>query len=174
MTKLFVGGFPLDMNELQLVQMISPYGEVSTIKIVRDKKTGKCKGYAFLEMMDKAGAENAIEALDGTMTANRPLNLNIVPDAPPAPSRPASFSRGPAKPRPAGGGGYSSGGNRTTGSGYSSGSDRSTGSGYNSGSDRNTGGGYGSGNRERTGNGGYNKDEKPGEFAKSKRPRKQF
>ena len=105
MTKLFVGGFPLDMNEIQLVQMVSPYGTVSTIKIVRDKKTGKCKGYAFLEMTDLAGAENAIEALDGTLTANRPLTLNIVPDAPPA--KP-SFSRNPNAGKPRTGGGYSS------------------------------------------------------------------
>jgi len=38
MTKLFVGGFPLDMTELELVQLVSPHGTVNTIKIVRDKK----------------------------------------------------------------------------------------------------------------------------------------
>jgi RNA recognition motif-containing protein len=83
MTKLFVGGFPLNMKELELVQLISPYGTVDTIKIVRDKKTGKCKGYAFLEMKDKAGAENAMDALNGVMLKDKALSLNIVPDAPP-------------------------------------------------------------------------------------------
>ena len=89
MTKLFVGGFPLDITELELVQLVSPHGTVNTIKIVRDKKTGKCKGYAFLEMADKIDAENAIYALNGTMTANRALSLNIVEEVPvkPAPSR---------------------------------------------------------------------------------------
>jgi RNA recognition motif-containing protein len=82
---LFVGGFPLDMNEMQLVQLVSPYGTVDTIKIVRDKKTGVCKGYAFLEMRDLAGAENAMNNLNGTTIQDKALTLNIVPDAPPTP-----------------------------------------------------------------------------------------
>ncbi|WP_295716318.1 RNA-binding protein [Mucilaginibacter sp.] len=77
MIKLFVGGFPLDMTELDLVKMINLHGEVSTIKIVRDKKTRICKGYAFLEMKDRAGAENAVNALDGTPIGDRTLNVKI-------------------------------------------------------------------------------------------------
>jgi RNA recognition motif-containing protein len=98
MTKLFVGGFPLNMKELELVQMISLYGTVSTIKIVRDKRTGKCKGYAFLEMTDRAGAENAIEALNGTVIKDKALSLNIVPDVPAPKQQPQRFS-----PRPGAG-----------------------------------------------------------------------
>jgi len=99
MTKLFVGGFPLNMKELELVQLVSPYGTVDTIKIVRDKKTGKCKGYAFLEMSDLAGAENAMDALNGVMLKDKALTLNIVPEtvAPPKPA-PQKFA-----PRPAAG-----------------------------------------------------------------------
>ena len=47
MVKLFVGGFPLDITELELVQLFNLHGDVATIKIVRDKKTRMCKGYAF-------------------------------------------------------------------------------------------------------------------------------
>ncbi|OKS85427.1 RNA recognition motif domain-containing protein [Mucilaginibacter polytrichastri] len=82
MVKLFIGGFPLDILEIDLVKLVSPYGTVSTIKIVRDKKTGQCKGYAFLEMTDLAGAENAISALDGTEMGSRVLSLNITEDKP--------------------------------------------------------------------------------------------
>jgi RNA recognition motif-containing protein len=66
MSKLFVGGFPLDMNEMELVQLVAPHGEVKTIKIVRDKATKICKGYAFLEMATPEDARQSIEALDGT------------------------------------------------------------------------------------------------------------
>jgi RNA recognition motif-containing protein len=82
MIKLFVGGFPLDMTELDLVKMINLHGEVSTIKIVRDKKTRICKGYAFLEMKDRAGAENAVNALDGTPIGDRTLNVKINEETP--------------------------------------------------------------------------------------------
>ncbi|MDN3584545.1 RNA recognition motif domain-containing protein [Mucilaginibacter flavus] len=77
MVKLFVGGFPLDMTELDLVKMVNLHGEVSTIKIVRDKKTRICKGYAFLEMKDREGAENTVIALDGTPMGDRVLNVKI-------------------------------------------------------------------------------------------------
>jgi len=80
MVKLFVGGFPLEMTELELVKMIGPHGDVETIKIVRDKKTRICKGYAFLEMKDRTGAENAVIALDGTEIGDRVLSVKINDD----------------------------------------------------------------------------------------------
>ena len=90
MVKLFVGGFPLDMTELEIVQRVALYADVQTIKIVRDKKTKVCKGYAFLEVTDRAGAEQAMDALNGTQIAGRDLLLNIVEEDQPkkAPSRP--------------------------------------------------------------------------------------
>lgn len=82
MVKIFVGGFPLEMTELELVQMVAPYGDVCTIKIVRDKKTKICKGYAFLEVTDRHGAEQIIAALNGTMLGGRQLSISIKEDEP--------------------------------------------------------------------------------------------
>jgi len=82
MVKIFLGGFPPDSTELELVQLVSPYAEVSTIKIVRDKVTKKCKGYAFLELKDEAGADRAMDALDGLSLKGKPLSVNKVIDAP--------------------------------------------------------------------------------------------
>lgn len=80
MTKIFLSGFPLDSMELELVQLVSTYAEVSTIKIVRDKATKKCKGYAFLEITDEAGADRAMDALDGTKWKGKVLTVNKVPE----------------------------------------------------------------------------------------------
>lgn len=94
----------MDMTELDLVKIINLHGEVSTIKIVRDKKTRICKGYAFLEMKDREGAENAVIALDGTPMGDRTLNVKINEEnavKPPPPKR--SF------------GGYNSNNNRGNG-----------------------------------------------------------
>jgi RNA recognition motif-containing protein len=92
MTKIFFGGFPLDTNELEIVQLVSLHGQVETIKIVRDKQTKKCKGYAFLEMKSREGADAVIDALDGAMMGDRVLKVSIAPDKPAAkPFRPASF-----------------------------------------------------------------------------------
>ena len=101
MIKLFVGGFPLDTMELELVQLVSPYCEVSTIKIVRDKKTGICKGYAFIEVTDKAGADMVIDELDGTTYHGRELTINITVEKPVAPK--PSYARVERRFTPSGG-----------------------------------------------------------------------
>ena len=82
MTKLFIGGFPLDITELEIVQIVAPYAEVMTIKLVRDRATKKCKGYAFLEVQNEEQAKAAMQALDGVVSGDRVLSLNIVDDQP--------------------------------------------------------------------------------------------
>jgi len=76
--KIFISGYPQDYDELALVQLVSPYGEVSTIKIVRDKQSGKTKGYAFIEMVSRVAAEEVVIALDGLEMKHKNLTVNIV------------------------------------------------------------------------------------------------
>lgn len=77
MIKLFVGGFPLDIEEIELAKLFASHGDISTIKIVRDKKTKLCKGYAFIEMNERAGADAAVEALNGTILDVKELTVKI-------------------------------------------------------------------------------------------------
>ena len=81
-TTIFIGGFPLEISELELVQLVSPYGEVSTIRLVRDKATRKCKGYGFMERASREAAENAVLNLDGAAMGGRVLTLNIKEEEP--------------------------------------------------------------------------------------------
>jgi RNA recognition motif-containing protein len=81
MIKLFVGGFPLEIEEIELAKLFALHGDISTIKIVRDKKTRVCKGYAFIEMMDRVGGENAVEALNGTLMDGKVLTVKINEEA---------------------------------------------------------------------------------------------
>jgi RNA recognition motif-containing protein len=102
MIKLFVGGFPLDSDELEIVKLFAPYGDVHTIKIVRDKVSKKCKGYAFLEMTTAAGGEDAIQGLDGTLLNGRELKVRAVTEnieGKPGPSAQKAM-RFAAAPRP--------------------------------------------------------------------------
>jgi len=79
MVKLFVGGYPPEFTELDIVQLIAPYATVVTIKVVRDKISKKPKGYAFLEVEDVAGADRAMDALDGAeIGKKRMLKVNKV------------------------------------------------------------------------------------------------
>ena len=47
MVKIFIGGLPDNIQEMDLAILVSLHGRVETIKVVRDRATGKCKGYAF-------------------------------------------------------------------------------------------------------------------------------
>ncbi len=77
MPKLFVSGFPLDMNELDLAKLIAIHGDIDTLKIIRDKNTRICKGYAFVEMKNIDGAQAAVEALNGEFFHGKALTVNI-------------------------------------------------------------------------------------------------
>ena len=96
MVKLFVSGFPLEITEMELAQLIAPHGNIATIKIVRDRQTKKCKGYAFIEMETLTDAENAVIALDGEQLQDRELTVKISEENPVAPK--PSFKRPSARP----------------------------------------------------------------------------
>jgi RNA recognition motif-containing protein len=77
MTKVYVGGFKHSLDEIELAKLFMPFGQVSTIKMVRDKKTRISKGCAFIEMVDQAAAEAATESLNGRQIGNRQLKVSI-------------------------------------------------------------------------------------------------
>ncbi|QKJ32981.1 RNA-binding protein [Mucilaginibacter mali] len=86
MVKLFVSGFPAEASELEIVQLFDPFGKVVTIKIVIDKITRKCKGFAFLEVEDSLSAQAAIRELNGTVWGDRELTVNYATEkTPPQP-----------------------------------------------------------------------------------------
>jgi RNA recognition motif-containing protein len=77
MTKVYVGGFKHSLDEMELAKLFMPFGQVSTIKMVRDKKTRLSKGCAFIEMVDSAAAEAAVESLNGRQIGTRELKVSI-------------------------------------------------------------------------------------------------
>jgi len=77
MVKIFIGGFPLGMSELELAQLISLHGTVLTLQIARDKVTDVCKGFAFIGMKNQADADNVIETLNGRFMNGRELSVRL-------------------------------------------------------------------------------------------------
>lgn len=64
MKKIFVGSLPPSTTEESLSVLFSQFGTVRSIKLVKDLFSGKCKGFAFLEM-EGHEARAAIAGLDG-------------------------------------------------------------------------------------------------------------
>jgi RNA recognition motif-containing protein len=97
--KIFVSGYPLGYDEMALAQLLSPYGRISTVKIVRDKQSRKAKGYAFIEMESLKDAEEVMTALNDREMDDKKLTINLVEVKPePTPLRPEAITS-PSRPR---------------------------------------------------------------------------
>ncbi|MES2457807.1 MAG: RNA-binding protein [Bacteroidota bacterium] len=99
-SKVFIGGLPSDVSELELAILISIYGHIQTLKIVQDKKSGSGKAFAFLEMATKKDAENTVTALDGEVFKGHVLTFRIAEESQEKPSRVFKKPSGPASHKP--------------------------------------------------------------------------
>jgi RNA recognition motif-containing protein len=77
MIKLFIVGFPRDMDEMRLAQLFGPYGDIELLTIMRDKITGHSKGFGFIQMKDADGAFQAMEALNGFEFGDRKMEVRL-------------------------------------------------------------------------------------------------
>jgi len=94
---IYVSNLSFAVQDEDLRDYFSEYGEVTSSKVIMDKFTNKSKGFAFVEMSDDTSATKAIAELNGAMVDGRALRV--------------SEAR-PREERPAGGSGGYGGGNR--------------------------------------------------------------
>lgn len=87
---LFINNLAWATTEEELHEMLSQHGEVTSVKIITDKMTGRSRGFAFAEMPDNAAAQKAIDALNGVNLKGRNININ---EARPKTDRPDNFQR---------------------------------------------------------------------------------
>lgn len=102
MTNIFVGNLAYQATEDELNQAFSQYGSVERVNIVTDRATGQPRGFAFVEMTNRAEAETAIGQLNGAELHGRAMNVN---EARPKPAGGGGFGGGGGRGRPSGGGG---------------------------------------------------------------------
>jgi RNA recognition motif-containing protein len=130
---IFVGSLPFSLEESELRGVFEDFGEVTSVKIITDKFTGRSKGFGFIEMPDDEQAKKAIDELNGAELAGRSIVVNKSEERK---DDRRSFGGGNS------GGGYNKGG-------YGGGN---SGGGYNKGGYGNKGGGSGYGNKGGYGN----------------------
>jgi RNA recognition motif-containing protein len=73
---IYVGNLPYGATEDELRQAFEAYGQVSSVKIIMDRETGRSKGFGFVEMPMSGEANQAISGLSGTPMNGRPLRVN--------------------------------------------------------------------------------------------------
>ncbi|KAK8550838.1 hypothetical protein V6N13_119342 [Hibiscus sabdariffa] len=73
---VFVGGLPYDLTEGDLLAVFAQYGEVVDVNLVRDKGTGKSKGFAFLAYEDQRSTILAVDNLNGAQILGRIIRVD--------------------------------------------------------------------------------------------------
>ena len=94
---IYVSNLSFNVQDEDLREFFTSYGEVSSAKVIMDKETGRSRGFGFVEMSDDEAAKKAISELDGASVEGRNIRVN---EAKPREDRPA---------RSGGGGGYRGG-----------------------------------------------------------------
>jgi cold-inducible RNA-binding protein len=74
--KLFVGSLPWAVNDESLKQAFTAYGKVVSATVVVDRRSGRSKGFGFVEMENDSEANAAIEALNGSELNGRNIVVN--------------------------------------------------------------------------------------------------
>lgn len=101
MTKLYVGNLPFSVDDNELREIFSEFGEVQSAQVIMDRETGRSRGFGFVEI-DSSAASAAIENLNGKDVGGRPLVVN---EARPREDRPRGGGGGFRGGRGGGGGG---------------------------------------------------------------------
>jgi RNA recognition motif-containing protein len=95
--KLYVGNLPYETNEADLETLFSEAGGVQSVNVIRDRETGRARGFAFVEMATDEAAQAAVSQLNDRSFGGRRLTVN---------------EARPQAPRSGGGGGGGYGGGR--------------------------------------------------------------
>uniref|UniRef100_A0A6V7I1Q5 RRM domain-containing protein n=1 Tax=Bracon brevicornis TaxID=1563983 RepID=A0A6V7I1Q5_9HYME len=75
---IFFGGLPYDLTEGDIITIFSQYGEPVNINLVRDKDSGKSKGYGFLCYEDQRSTVLAVDNFNGVKILNRVIRVDHV------------------------------------------------------------------------------------------------
>ncbi|XP_059200167.1 cold inducible RNA binding protein a isoform X2 [Centropristis striata] len=161
--KLFIGGLSFETNEDSLAAAFGKYGTIEKVDVIRDKETGKSRGFGFVKYDNTEDAKDALEAMNGKTVDGRAIRVD---EAGKGGRNRGGFSGGPRGQRGGfgrgrggrGGGGYNGdrgygGDSRYNDRSFSSG-DRFGGSGGGGGGQYRSSGGYSS-YRDNRGQGGY-------------------
>jgi RNA recognition motif-containing protein len=74
--KIYVGNLSFDTTDEQLTQMFSPFGQVGSARVIKDKFTGRSRGFGFVEMDNNEEADKAIAELNGKSVDGRALKVS--------------------------------------------------------------------------------------------------
>jgi RNA recognition motif-containing protein len=74
--KLYVGNLSNEVTEEDLRLALEQFGQVESATIIKDRDSGRSKGFGFVEMASKAEGQSAIDGMNGKELKGKALNVN--------------------------------------------------------------------------------------------------
>lgn len=74
--KLYVGNLPFSVGDNELKELFSSYGEISEAIVIKDKFSGRSKGFGFVTFANDADAEKAISEMNEKEIEGRSIKVN--------------------------------------------------------------------------------------------------
>jgi RNA recognition motif-containing protein len=108
-SKIYVGNLSYSVGEKELSDHFGQFGAIKELILIKDRETGRSKGFGFVEFNTAAEADKAIQGSQGFDLGGRAMNVNIArerdPNAPRTGGRPGGMRSGRPGGRPGGFGG---------------------------------------------------------------------
>lgn len=76
MKNIYVGNLPFNTSEDDLRQLFERYGEVTSARVIKDRETGRSRGFAFVEMPNDDQATAALAGVNGAEFGGRTLKVS--------------------------------------------------------------------------------------------------
>ena len=77
MNKVYVGNLSFKTAEADLEDLFKGCGEITKVNLIRDRETGRSRGFAFVEFTDSSNAQKAVDEVNGQEFQGRQLRVNI-------------------------------------------------------------------------------------------------
>lgn len=74
---LYVSNLSFQVNDDDLMNLFTPYGQVTSAKVIKDRETGRSRGFGFVEMPADEDAKKAIKELEGKPINGRALSVSV-------------------------------------------------------------------------------------------------
>jgi len=81
--KIYVGNLSFRASDEDLRAAFEPYGEVASARVIKDRDSGRSRGFGFVEMPSADEANTAIEKLNNAEIVDRPVRVNEAQERPP-------------------------------------------------------------------------------------------
>jgi RNA recognition motif-containing protein len=76
MKKIYVGNLPFRVREHEIENAFSQFGTIENVILIKDRETGRAKGFGFVEFDSESAAQNAL-TMNGKDFQGRPLKVNL-------------------------------------------------------------------------------------------------